>query len=94
MSELDNVFKQQGLEVLSYTRLPIRDDIAKPWTEMQLMASWDINEKVIIPAALKDPKASPTAEEWREMYRKMVGEVSQGMSIRMDMVITVGKKIS
>lgn len=94
VSELDKVFKQQGLDVLSYTRLPIHDDIAKPWTEMQLMATWDIHEKVIVPAALKDSNASPSADEWREMYRKLVEEVNQGMSIRMDMIVAVGKKIS
>ena len=94
VSELDKVFKQQGLDVLSYTRLPIHDDLAKPWTEMQLMATWDIHEKVIVPAALKNPNASPSAEEWREMYRQMCEEVNQGMSIRMDMVVAVGKKVS
>ena len=61
---------------------------------MQLMATWDIHEKVVIPAALKDHEASPSAEEWREMYQNMVEEVNHGMSIRMDMMVTVGKKIS
>ena len=93
MSELNKVFEQQCLDVLSYSRLPIHDDLAKPWTEMQLMATWDINEKVIVPAALKDPSASPSAEEWREMYRKLVEEVSQGLSIRMDLIVAVGKKV-
>lgn len=93
MSELNKVFEQQGLDVLSYSRLPIHDDLAKPWTEMQLMATWDIQENVIVPAALKDPSASPTAEEWREMYRKLVEEVSQGLSIRMDLIVAVGKKV-
>ena len=92
MSELDKFFKQQGLDVLSYTRLPIHDDLAKPWTEMQLMATWDVNEKVLVPAALKDPSASPSAKEWRQMYGKVVEEVNQGMSIRMDMIVVVGKK--
>ncbi|CAD6582664.1 MAG: hypothetical protein ASARMPREDX12_000999 [Alectoria sarmentosa] len=92
VSELDKFFKQQGLDVLSYTRLPIHDDLAKPWTEMQLMATWDVNEKVLVPAALKDPSASPSAKEWRQMYGKVVEEVNQGMSIRMDMIVVVGKK--
>ena len=92
MSELDKVFGQQGLDVLSYTRLPIHDDLAVPWTENQLMATWDIHEKVIVPTALKDPNASPSAEEWRDMYRKLVEEVKQGMSIRIDMIVAVGKK--
>ena len=58
------------------------------------MATWDINEKVLVPAALKDLKASPSAEEWREMYHNIVEEVNQGMSIRMDMIIAVAKKAS
>lgn len=61
---------------------------------MQMMATEDTMEIVLVPAALKDPKASPSAEEWREMYRKVDEKVSQGMSIRMDLTITVGKKVS
>ena len=72
--------------------MPIHDDIAKPWTDMQLMATWDINEKVLVPASLKDPSSKPTVEDWREMYRRMEEEVNQGMSIRMDMVVCVGRK--
>ena len=94
MSELDKTFEQHGLDILSYTRLPIQDDLAKPWTEMQLMATWELVEKLFIPAASTNPKVLPGAEEWREIYGKMVEEVSQGVSIRMDMIITVGKRLS
>ena len=93
ISELSKIFEQQGLDVLSYSRIPIHDDIAKPWTENQLMVTWDAHEKVIVPTALKDPSASPNAEEWREMYRKLVEEIGQGLSMRMDMIVAVGKKV-
>ena len=93
VSELSKIFEQHGLDVLSYSRIPIHDDLAKPWTEMQLMATWDIQENFIVPAALKDPSASPNAEEWREMYHKLVEEVSQGLSIRMDIIVAVGKRV-
>ena len=94
MSELDKVLKQQGLDVIAYTRYPIHDDLAKPWTEMQLMASLDMSEKMFVPAAANDPNASPSADEWGELHNRTVEEVRQGMSIRMDMIVAVGKKIS
>ena len=77
---------------MAYDRLPIHNDIAKPWTEMQLMATWDINEKVLVPASKKDPSAKFSAEDWRDMYKRMVEEVHHGMSIRMDMIVCVGRK--
>ncbi|MCJ1303443.1 hypothetical protein MMC08_006253 [Hypocenomyce scalaris] len=92
ISELDKLFTKHGLQVLSYRRLPISSDIAKPWTDMQLMATEDILEQAIIPSCSRDGSASPSPDEWREMFQNVVGESKQGMSITMDMVVVVGRK--
>ena len=92
MSSLDQVFESNDLSVLAFSRLPIHNDLAKPWTEMQHMATEDIIETLFIPASANNLRSKPTPEEWRNMYKDSVEEANQGMSIRMDMVICAGRK--
>ena len=89
---LDQFFERADLSVLTFDRLPIHDDLAKPWTEMQLMGFEDLIETTFIPAASDDPSVKPTAEEWRNMYKDAEKATTQGMSIRMDMIICAGRK--
>ena len=89
---MDKLFSQHGLNVLDYQRLPIDSVLAKPWTDMQIMALEDVMENSIIPAGLKDSKESPTAEKWRDMLRLLFQRCQKGMSITMDMVFVVGQK--
>ncbi len=92
--EMEKLFSQHGLNVLDYQRLPIDIVLAKPWTDMQIMALEDVMENSIIPAGPNDSKESPTAEKWRDMLRLLVQRCQKGMSITMDMVFVVGQKPS
>ena len=89
---MDSLFAKHGLTVIDLDRMPIGDDMAKPWTRMQIMAAEDIIENAIIPAAEKDSEASPTAERWREIFEGLAKRCQDGMSITMDMVVAVGRK--
>lgn len=90
---MDELFSQHGLNVLDFQRLPIDSVLAKPWTDMQIMALEDVMENFILPAAGSNySKNSPTAEEWRDMLGLVVQKCQKGMSITMDMVFAVGQK--
>lgn len=89
VGQLDKLFSQHGLKVLEFRRLSISNDIAKPWTDNQIMAYEDVIESSIIPTI---GDASPTADEWRAMFKDIVQKCQEGMSITMDMVVTVGQK--
>lgn len=72
------------MTVLANEHYPIRDGIAHPWTLMQLMT---IAEQI----RLIDPPRE-SADDWWKGYRDAAEEVAQGVSIRTDMIVAVGRK--
>ena len=89
---MNNLFREHGLTVLGYHRIPVRDDITKPWTDMQMMATKDLVENYLIPAKEMGRVDGPTAEEWREILDGLGQEVREGMGMIMDMIVAVGRK--
>ena len=91
ISELDKWFAQNGLQVHAHLRLPIRDDLAKPWTENVIAGLGDTVE-YWIPSLVEDGRDSLLAQEWRGMLNDMVLECRQCASFRVDMIVVVGRK--
>ncbi|KAI9683049.1 MAG: hypothetical protein M1822_006242 [Bathelium mastoideum] len=91
VSELDKLFEGHKLKVLDYKRLPIGQHMAKPWTEMQVMANRDFIENDVIPSIGGNP-ALPSAERRREPMREVDEECQKGLRLLMDMVYIVGQK--
>lgn len=81
---LDKFFARRNMTVLANEHYPIRDGIAHPWTLMQLMT---IAEQI----RLIDPPRE-SADDWWKGYRDAAEEVAQGVSIRTDMIVAVGRK--
>lgn len=91
VNEMTTLFENHGLKVHDYRRLPIRNHMAKPWTEMQIMANRDFVEHGVIPSTQDNPNL-PSADKWREMLRGVEKEAHDGLRILMDMVYIVGQK--
>lgn len=87
---MDDLFTRHNVEVLDYKRLPISDELAKPWTDMQLMANRDFVENDIIPSCTES--STPSQKEWREVLEGVALECGQGIKITMDMLYIVGRK--
>lgn len=81
---LDKFFARRNMTVLAKEYYPIRDSIAHPWTLMQLMT---IAEQIRM---IDPPRES--VDDWWKGYKDAAEEVAQGVSIRTDMIVTVGRK--
>ena len=93
VSKLDKTFAEYGLESVRYIRIPIQNDIARPWAFAQLMGSAEVIEAAVMPMCLKNPDMSPNAEEWRESFKNMMEERQSGDVVtESDMIVVVGKK--
>ena len=90
ISELPTIFQSHGIQVNDYQRIHIGNHLAKPWTEMQLMANRDFIENDVIPSTEDNP-ALPSVEKWREMLKGVEHECQEGLRLLMDIVFIVGK---
>ncbi|KAF7884303.1 uncharacterized protein EAF02_004639 [Botrytis sinoallii] len=91
VSGMTELFESHNLKVHDYRRVPIRNHMAKPWTEMQIMANRDFVEHDVIPSTQGNPNL-PSADRWREMLRGVEKEAQGGLRILMDIVYIVGQK--
>ena len=82
--KLAPVFSKRNMDVLDDTFLPIKDDIALPWTLQHLMATQELIRNIDRPPGV--------ASEWWELYEKAAEEVHFGASMRMGMASVVGRK--
>lgn len=87
---MDKHFARSAFDVVSYDRLPISNDIAKPYTDNILTAIGDVHKNAFLPSSTET--ASPNAQEWFDMFQGIVQECEPSTSIRMDMMIAVGRK--
>lgn len=76
--------------MLFYQRLPIKDEIKKPWTDVQVTAAGEQIKNVVIPACKEGEDPNP--ERWLQLLDGLVAESQQGQAHTMDMLITVGRK--
>ncbi|KAL8704725.1 MAG: hypothetical protein Q9225_008069, partial [Loekoesia sp. 1 TL-2023] len=83
---LDQFLPKVGLEVVNFQLYDIPDEIAHPWTHMHLLSVGELIKNV------KDSGGDVT--RWWNLYIKAIEEARNGASIRMGMVVAVGKKPS
>lgn len=89
-TQIDNLFIGHGLELCFYQRLPIKDEIKKPWTDVQVTAAGEQIKNVVIPACKEGEEPSP--EKWLQLLDGLVAESQQNQAHTMDMIIAVGRK--
>ncbi|KAL9031755.1 MAG: hypothetical protein Q9196_000232 [Gyalolechia fulgens] len=75
-----------GLTVVDNKFFPIPDEIAHPWTHMHLLSVGELIKNV------RD--SGDNAQEWWDLYIEAIEEARRGASVRMDMVVAVGRKPS
>lgn len=90
---MDTLFASHGLNVVSYERFRIRDEMTKAWTDSQMIACAEVLENAIVPMAMRKPGfEEPSAEEWRRMFAEMLEETTAGVGVVADLVVCLGKK--
>ncbi|KAL8992606.1 MAG: hypothetical protein Q9169_006971 [Polycauliona sp. 2 TL-2023] len=83
---LGAAFQAQGLSVLDDKLLPIKDDIAHPWSLIHLMVAVELINLIERRHGTED------ARVWWELYDRAAAEVRQGATMRVAMVSIVGQK--
>ena len=87
---MDTHFARSAFEVVKYDRMPISNKMAKPYTDNILMAIEDLHKTAFLPSC--EENVYPSAQEWFDLFQDMVRECQPSTSIRMDMIIAVGRK--
>ena len=88
LSNLDDIFGKNGLDVVDAFRLPISDELRKASTDNFVLAL----EGIGAVAAGKDGALLGTHKAFRTLFGKAVRETRDGVTISMDMVVAVGRK--
>lgn len=88
LSNLDDIFGKNGLDVVDAFRLPISDELRKASTDNFVVAL----EGIGAVAAGKDGALLGTHEAFRTLFGKAVRETQDWVTISMDMVVAVGRK--
>ncbi|KAL9601035.1 MAG: hypothetical protein Q9179_002996 [Wetmoreana sp. 5 TL-2023] len=81
---LDDLLRQEGLTVIENKYFQIPDEIAHPWTHMLLLSLGELVQNV------KD--SGDDAQKWWDLYVEAIEEARHGASVRMGMVVAVGRK--
>lgn len=93
-SDIPHFLGQAKLTVVANERYPVRREYYKAWTDIQLMGCGELVETAVVPMTQKPGFDSPSAEEWRAMYRDLIEEVGKGASIVADNMVVVARKES
>ena len=90
-ASIDNLFLQHGLKLLSHQRLPIVDEMKKPWTDIGITAAGETIKQIIIPSCKEGE--DPTPEKWLQLLEGFILEMHQNQQCQtVDMIVTVGRK--
>ena len=84
VSALNKTLQSRRQLIIEDKFIPIKDDIAFPWTLQHLMASEELIN------VIDKPRGS--AAEWWNLYDRAADEVQRGASMRMGMVSIVSQK--
>ncbi|CAD6591305.1 MAG: hypothetical protein ASARMPRED_005303 [Alectoria sarmentosa] len=89
-TQIDKLFIGHGLELCFYQRLPIKDEIKKPWTDVQVTAGGEQIKNVVIPACKEGEEPSP--EKWLQLLDGLVAESQRNQAHTMDMIVAIYEK--
>lgn len=87
IEDLGKIFQEHGLEVLEHKRMDVKKELRKTMTDSLLMT---LNHVARI--AIRDGCLIGTDKNWEQLWTKAGEEIEQGVSLTMDMLITVGRK--
>ena len=88
LSDLSGLLRAHGLVTLDTFRLQISDDLRKPSTDNFVMALEEIGRK----ASNRSPRLLGVPQEWEELFCGLIEEVGRGVTVSMDMMVTLGQK--
>ena len=77
------------MEVIDSIRLPLIDDLCKASTDNFIVALEEIGTL----ATNESRELMGTHEHFRSLFKKAVLEAQQGVSLGMDMVLVIGRKL-
>lgn len=90
-ASIDKLFLEHGFELISYQRLPIKDEMLKPWSDIGHTAAEEMIKKIVIPSCKEGEE--PTPEKWLQLFDGLVEETQQNQQAQnVDMIVAVGKK--
>lgn len=90
ISSLDDSFVSHGLEVVDSFRMAHRNDLKKAFSDNWLTALEEAGASFASRGG--GSGAFATADEFRELFKKVVKETREGAGIALDFVVVLGRK--
>lgn len=87
IENLGKIFQEHGLELLEHKRMDVKMELRKTMTDSLLMTLHHVAR-----IAVRDGCMVGTDKNWEQLWIKAGEEIEQGVSLTMDMLITVGRK--
>ncbi|KAF2681130.1 hypothetical protein K458DRAFT_344400 [Lentithecium fluviatile CBS 122367] len=87
LGRLGQLYEQHGLEVVDYKKVIVKKELRSVMTVSLLMIHAHIAR-----IAVRNGCMVGTDKNWEELWTKAGEEISQGVSLTMDMVVAVGRK--
>lgn len=87
IENLGKIFQEHGLELLEHKRMDVKKELRKTMTDSLLMTLHHVAR-----IAVRDGCMVGTDKNWEQLWIKAGEEIEQGVSLTMDMLITVGRK--
>jgi hypothetical protein len=87
IGNLGTIFQEHGLEVLEHKRTDVKKELRKTMTDTFLMTLQHVAR-----IAVRDGCLVGTNKNWEKLWRNAGDEIEQGVSITMDMLVTIGRK--
>jgi hypothetical protein len=87
IENLGKIFQEHGLELLEHKRMDVKKELRKTMTDSLLMTLHHVSR-----IAVRNGCLVGTDKNWEQLWTSSGEEVEKGVSLTMDMLITVGRK--
>jgi hypothetical protein len=87
IENLGKIFQEHGLELVEHKRMDVKKELRKTMTDSLLMTLHHVAR-----IAVRNGRMVGTDKDWEQLWANSGPEVEQGVSLLMDMLITVGRK--
>jgi SAM-dependent methyltransferase len=87
IDNLGKIFQECGFELLEHKRMDVKKELRKTMTDSLLMTLHHVSR-----IAVRNGCLVGTDKNWEQLWTNAGTEVEQGVSVVMDMMITVGRK--
>jgi hypothetical protein len=87
IEDLGKIFQEHGFDLLEHKRMDVKKELRKTMTDSLLMTLHHVSR-----IAVRNGCLVGTDKNWEQLWTNAGEEVEQGVSLTMDMLITVGRK--